>query len=129
MRTVQAAAASGNERAQLALEVFVYRLARGIAGLVPSLERLDALVFTGGIGENSAVVRSLVLSRLGFLGLAEEADANAQHGRLTGGRISRPGPVLALVVPVDEELVIARDTGCLVGAGLIPGPLGELHGS
>ena len=128
MRTVQAAAASGNERAQLALEVFVHRLARGIAGLVPSLERLDALVFTGGIGENSAVVRSLVLSRLGFLGLAQEADANAQHGRLTGGRISRPGPVLALVVPTDEELMIARDTARLIGAGLIPGPHGELHG-
>ena len=116
MRTIQAAADSGNERARLALEVFVHRLAKAIAGLVTSLERLDALVFTGGIGENSAVVRGLVLRRLGFLGLTEDAEANAKHGRLTGGRISRPGPVLALVVPTDEELMIARDTARLVAA-------------
>jgi acetate kinase len=66
MRTVEAAAAEGNERARLALEVFVHRLAKAIAGLVTSLERLDALVFTGGIGENSAVVRGQVLGPPGF---------------------------------------------------------------
>jgi acetate kinase len=114
MRTVEAAAARGDERAQLALEVFVHRLAKAIAGLVTSLERLDALVFTGGIGENSPVVRGLVLRHLGFLGLAEDPAANAGHGRSTGGRISRPGPVQALVVPTDEELMIARDTARLV---------------
>jgi len=114
MRTVVAAAADGNERAQLALEVFVYRLSKAIAGLVVGLGRLDALVFTGGIGENSAVVRSLVLSRLGFLGLAEDARANADHGQHTGGRISIAGPVLALVVPTDEELLIARDTARVI---------------
>jgi acetate kinase len=117
MRTVVAAAADGNERALLALEVFVYRLAKAIAGLVVALERLDALVFTGGIGENSAVVRSLVLSRLGFLGLATDAEANADHGRHTGGRVSLAGPVVALVVPTDEELMIARDTGRVIACG------------
>ena len=89
MRAIEAAAAAGNERAQLALEVFVHRLCKAIAGLVVELERLDALVFTGGIGENSAVVRSLVLSRLGFLGLAEDTQANADHGRHTGGTHQR----------------------------------------
>jgi acetate kinase len=116
MRAVEAAAARGDERAQLALEVFVHRLAKAIAGLVTSLERLDALVFTGGIGENSVTVRSQVLARLGFLGLTEDAEANAQHGQRTGGRISRPGPVVAMVVPTDEELLIARDTARLVAA-------------
>jgi acetate kinase len=116
MRTVQTAAAQGEERAQLALEVFVHRLAKAIAGLVTSLDRLDALVFTGGIGENSALVRGLVLARLGFLGLAEDSGANATHGRSTGGRISRLGPVQALVVPTDEELMIAHDTARLVAA-------------
>jgi acetate kinase len=120
MRTIQAAAAHGDERARLALDVFVHRLARGIAGLVASLDRLDALVFTGGIGENSAVVRGLVLARLGFLGLAEDPAANAGHGRSTGGRISRPGPVQALVVPTDEELMIARDTARLVAGQATP---------
>jgi acetate kinase len=114
MRSIQAAAAAGDERAQLALEVFVHRLAKAIAGLVTSLDRLDALVFTAGIGENSVVVRRLVLARLGFLGLTEDPDANARHGRDTHGRISAPGPVQALVVPTDEELMIARDTARLI---------------
>jgi acetate kinase len=97
----------------------VHRLAKAIAGLVVGLQRLDALVFTGGIGENSAVVRSLVLRQLGFLGLAEDVQANAGHGRRTGGRISAvtgSSPVLALVVPTDEELLIARDTARVIAA-------------
>jgi acetate kinase len=117
MRTVAAAAAGGNDRARLALDVFAYRLAKTIAGLVVALDRLDALVFTGGIGENSALVRSLVLARLGFLGLVEDAEANAAHGRRTGGRISVAGRVLALVVPTDEELLIARDTARVIAGG------------
>jgi acetate kinase len=97
--------------------VFVHRLSKAIAGLVVGLERLDAVVFTGGIGENSVMVRSLVLSRLGFLGLAEDTQANTGHGRSTAGRISLAGPVLALVVPTDEELMIARDTARVLACG------------
>jgi acetate kinase len=114
MRTVVAAAVDGNERATLALDVFAHRLSKAIAGLVVGLGRLDALVFTGGIGENSPVVRSMVLSRLGFLGLTEDPQANARHGRDTAGRISVAGPVVALVVPTDEELTIARDTARVI---------------
>ena len=116
MRVIQAAAEHGDERARLALDVFVHRLARAVAGLAASMGGLDALVFTAGIGENSTVVRSRVLARLGFLGLAEDPAANAGHGRSAGGRISLPGPVQALVVPTDEELMIARDTARLVAA-------------
>jgi acetate kinase len=114
MRAIQSAAAGGDERAGLALEVFVHRLAKAIAGMVVGLERLDALVFTGGIGEHSAEVRGRTLARLAFLGLAEDPEANARHGRDTGGRISPSGPVVALVVPTDEELMIARDTARLI---------------
>ena len=117
MRAVETAAADGNQQAQLALEIFVHRLSKAIAGLVVGLQRLDALVFTGGIGEHSTMVRSLVLSRLGFLGLAEDVQANAVHGRHTGGRISLAGPVQALVVPTDEELLIARDTARVIAGG------------
>jgi acetate kinase len=117
MRAVQDAAAAGNERAELALDVFTHRLAKAVAGMVVGLERLDALVFTGGIGEGSVLIRGRVLARLGFLGLAEDPEANAAHGRATNGRISPDGPVLALVVPTDEELMIARDTARLVGSG------------
>jgi acetate kinase len=127
MRTVAGAAADGNERAQLALDVFVHRLSKAIAGLVVGLQRLDVLVFTGGIGENSAVVRSLVLSRLGFLGLEEDAHANAGHGRETGGRISLAGRVLALVVPTDEELLIARDTARVITGGTAGGRRTIVH--
>ena len=114
MRTLQEAAGKGDERARLALDVFVHRLAKAIAALTASLGGLDALVFTAGIGEHSPVVRSQVLARLGFLGLTEDPEANAAHGRATGGRISLPGPVQALVIPTDEELMIARDTARLV---------------
>jgi acetate kinase len=117
MRSVLAAAAGRNSRARLALDVFVYRLSKAVAGLVVSLQRLDALVFTGGIGENSAEVRSQVLDRLGFLGLAEDRLANAGDGRHTRGRISTEGRVLALVVPTDEELMIARDTVAVISRG------------
>jgi acetate kinase len=114
MRTIADAAGKGDERARLALDVFVHRLAKAIGALTASLGGLDALVFTAGIGEHSPVVRSEVLARLGFLGLAEDPEANADHGRATGGRISLPGPVQALVIPTDEELMIARDTARLV---------------
>ncbi len=96
MRAVEAAAAAGDARARLALDVFVHRLAKAVAALVTSLDRLDALVFTGGIGEHSVTVRSMVLARLGFLGLAEDPQANARHGQDTGGPHqpgrNRPGP-------------------------------------
>ena len=118
MRTIEAEAAAGNEQARLAIDVFVHRLAKTIAGLVAVLDRLDAVVFTGGIGENSPPVRAAVLARLGFLGLTEDPAANADHGRSTGGRITMPVPAQtaaqAMVVPTDEELMIARDTAGLI---------------
>ena len=117
MRTVEAAAAEGHERARLAVTVFVHRLAKAIVAMVVGLERLDALVFTAGIGENSAAIRSYVLERLGFLGLTEDPGTNARHGRDTRGRISLGGPAVAMVVPTDEELMIARDTARLADVG------------
>ena len=117
MRTLTDLGADGGERgeaARFAIDVFCYRLAKYVAALVVPLGRLDALVFTGGIGEHSVGVRSSVLGHLGFLGLVEDPEANAAHGRGSDGRISRPGPAQALVVPTNEELVIARDTARLV---------------
>ena len=90
--------------------MFCYRVAKTVGALAVALGGLDAVVFTGGIGENSVEVRSAVLARLGVLGLSEDHSANVDHGRHTRGRISAHGPVAALVVPTDEELVIARDT-------------------
>jgi acetate kinase len=109
MRTVEEAAAAGHERAKLALDLFCYVLAKTIAALVVPLGRLDALVFTGGIGENSTTVRSMTIERLGFLGLTLDAAANATHGRAHGGRITTGRSPQALVVPTNEELMIAED--------------------
>ncbi|MDQ1745184.1 MAG: acetate kinase [Pseudonocardiales bacterium] len=114
MRSLEQAADAGSAAAALAIEVFCYRLAKAIGALAVALERLDAVVFTGGIGEHSATVRSKTLARLGLLGIGEDAAANADHGERTGGRISASGSVPVLVVPTDEELVIARDTWELV---------------
>jgi acetate kinase len=110
MRTVCDAARNGSQEAMLAVEVFCYRAAKAVGALAVALGRLDALVFTGGIGEHSLDVRSAVLGHLGVLGLREDAAANVDHGRHTRGRVSEPGPTTALVVPTDEELLIAQDT-------------------
>ena len=115
LRTLQDAAANGHAGADLAIAVFCYRLAKAIAALTVALGRLDAVVFTGGIGEHSALVRSRTLARLGFLGLVEDVAANGAHGP-DHGRITLPGASRALVVPTDEELLIARDTADLIVA-------------
>jgi acetate kinase len=116
MRTLEEAAAKGHVRAKLAVEVFCFVLARQLAGLVVSLGRLDALVFTGGIGENSTLVRQAVIEHLGFLGLTLDAAANAKAVRGVGGRITSSVAPQALVVPTNEELMIALDTAQLVSA-------------
>jgi acetate kinase len=73
------------------------------------------VVFTGGIGENAAPVRARVLGHLGVLGLAVDEDANAVHGRGRHGRVSVGTDPAALVVPTDEELLVARDARDLIG--------------
>jgi len=110
MRTIEEAASRGHERARLAFDLFCYVLAKSIAGLVVPLGRLDALVFTGGIGENSVAVRARTVEHLGFLGLTIDPDANAAHGRGRNGRITKDVRPQALVVPTNEELMIAMDT-------------------
>jgi acetate kinase len=110
MRTIETAAAEGHERARLAFDIFCYVLAKAIAALVVPLGRLDALVFTGGIGENSVGVRKRTVALLGFLGLTIDHAANAAHGRGQNGRITEEVRPQALVVPTNEELMIALDT-------------------
>jgi acetate kinase len=116
MRTLQEAAANGHERAALAIEKFCYSVAKAAAGMVVSLGRIDVLVFTGGIGENATFVRTKVLELLGFLGFVLDPDANAVHGKGTCGRVTRPGGPQAIVVPTNEELMIAMDTAEIIAA-------------
>jgi len=112
-RELEEAAASGHSGAIVALEVFAYRLAKQIAAMTVALGRLDAVVFTGGIGENSPLLRGKVLRQLGFLGLQLDEAANAAACRGQSGRISLPAGTAALVVNTNEELMIALDTAAL----------------
>jgi acetate kinase len=109
-RELQEAAQNSHEGAQLALEVFCYRLAKGIAAMSVALGKLDALIFTGGIGENSVFVRAKTLESLGVLGLHLDAPRNALAVGGKSGKISEDGRTVALVVPTNEELMIALET-------------------
>jgi acetate kinase len=111
MRTLGEAAANGHDRAGLAIEVFCYRLAKSVCGLMAALDSIDAFVFTGGIGENSAAVRARTAAHLKILGVELDEGKNKSHGRADGGRISSANSrIPCLVVPTNEELMIARET-------------------
>ena len=115
LRDVEAAAADGDADAVLALDVLVHRLVAYVGAYAVGLGALDALVFTGGIGEHSTPVRERVCARLGLLGVALDADANTAvdgEARIDAGE----GPAV-LVVPTDEEGEIARQTAAVVRAG------------
>jgi acetate kinase len=111
MRTLESAARDGSVDAALAIEVFCYRAAKSVGALAVALGRLDAVVFTGGIGEKGTSVRGSIMGHLGVLGVRADVAANGDHGSRSGGRISTAdSSAVALVVPTDEELVIAQDT-------------------
>ena len=114
-RTIEEAAVAGHKKAQLALDIFCYRLAKQIAAYMVPLQRLDALIFTGGIGENSDIIRANVIKQLGYLGLNcdEQANLNARFG--TQGIISTSDKIpKAVVMPTNEEWVIALDAANIV---------------
>jgi len=103
---------SSAPEARLALDYFVYRAAKEIGALAAVLGGVDGLVFTAGIGENSAEIRRRICEASAWLGLELDGEANAHKGP----RISHPGSkVSAWVIPTNEELMIARHTGRLLG--------------
>ncbi|HEX3555492.1 MAG TPA: acetate kinase [Thermoanaerobaculia bacterium] len=110
MRTLLEAEAKGNDRARLAINVFCYRLRKYVASYVGALGGVDALVFAGGIGENSPAVRERSLHGLDALGLAADPARN-EAARGTEAEISPDGArSRVFVIPTDEELLIARDS-------------------
>jgi acetate kinase len=114
MRSILQAIDAGNARAKLAVDVFCYRLARALLGLAAGLERIDGLIFTGGIGENSATIRARVLQHLQILRPVINQRWNEQHGRGNDGRITEETGLSCFVIPTNEELMIARQTAALV---------------
>ncbi len=116
MRELEAAALNGNERAQLALRMFRYRVRKYIGAYAAAMGGVDVVVFTGGIGENSDNTRYEIATGLEFLGLEFDQEKNADvrgEEKIISKDSSR---VIAMVIPTDEELVIAQDTEAIIKA-------------
>ena len=101
----------GNERAQLAFDIFNYRVKKYIGSYAAVMNGVDCIVFTGGIGENSPRVRRDIMKDMEYLGVDFDFDKNATCQRGTKVELNKPGSkVKVIVIPTNEELVIARET-------------------
>ncbi|MFH1753185.1 MAG: acetate kinase, partial [Candidatus Omnitrophota bacterium] len=107
MRDIYKALKKGNKRARLAFDIFVHRIRKYIGSYAACMNGVDAVVFTGGIGENHSPTRKAVCGSLGFLGLKIDSGGNRANASVISGTGSK---VKALVVPTDEELMIACET-------------------
>mgnify|MGYP000022349424 CR=1 FL=1 len=115
MRAIEQRIAAGDARARLALDVFCHRARRHVGALAATLGRLDALVFTGGIGEHRAAVRAGICRGLEVLGVELDAARNEQPGTLPARIEAGASRVAVPVVATDEALQIARETAALLG--------------
>ena len=112
-RDLETAADEGNKQAQVALDVFCYRVAKYVGSYVAAMNGVDTIVFTAGIGENAGLVRTKVCEYLGYLGITLDQEANGKRGEEIV--ISTPdSKVTVMVIPTNEELAIARETVALV---------------
>ena len=114
IRDIQGAAAKGDARAQLALDVFVSEARRWIGGYFFQMNGADAIVFTAGIGENRVELRAAICANLDQLGIALDAAKNAATQATEAVISSATSKVKVLVIPTNEELVVARETGRLL---------------
>ena len=113
-RDLQAGAADGNKRCEMAVDVFCYRVLKYIGAYVAAMNGVDAIAFTAGLGENDEIVRRKIVSRLGYLGITLDEEAN-ENGRGKEITISTPdSKVPVWIVPTNEELAIARETVALL---------------
>jgi acetate kinase len=116
MREIEAAMRQGNQRARLAFDMFLHRLCAGIAAMAASTGGLHALVFTAGIGENSAEVRAAAAERLAWLGVKIDAARNEARSKEDRDIAAADSSVRVLVVKTGEEQEIARETARVVSA-------------
>ena len=115
-RDICAKAAKGDRHAELALEMLTYRVALYLGGYNTIIGGADAIIMTGGIGENSTEVRERILKRLGALGIKVDKKANAKRGE-TIVISTKDSKIPVVVIPTNEELMIARDTVRVLGKG------------
>ena len=114
-RDLEDAMNEGNEAAGLAIDAFAYRVAKYIGSYVAAMNGVDAITFTGGIGENAGIVREKVLSYLGYLGIEMDKEANKKRGEAFV-LSTKDSKVVVTVIPTNEELAICRETVELVNA-------------
>tara|TARA_R110000822_G_scaffold29940_6_gene87640 strand:- start:4089 stop:5276 length:1188 start_codon:yes stop_codon:yes gene_type:complete len=114
MRQLEQARSEGHVGARLAIDVFCYRLARSLMGLAAALPRFDGLIFTGGIGENSSLIRALTVEHMAVLGLKLDTERNAAAPRGQSCMLNHPGSVAIMVIPTDEERQIADESLALL---------------
>ncbi|MCD7885938.1 MAG: acetate kinase [Lachnospiraceae bacterium] len=112
-RDLEQAMNEGNKKAENAIEVFSYRVAKYIGSYVAAMNGVDAIAFTAGIGENAPIVREKVMSYLGYLGIALDAEANKKRGE-DNVISTADSKVKVAVIPTNEELAICRETVALV---------------
>ena len=109
-RDLENAAAEGNHRAQLALDMFTYQIKKIAGGYAAAMGGVDAIIFTGGIGENSSVQRGAICSDMEYLGLSIGEELNNNASRKEAKFSTGDSKVEAWVIPTNEELMIAQDT-------------------
>jgi acetate kinase len=119
MRDVLDAAAAGDLRSRLALEIYCYRLKKYIGGYAAAMGGLEVIVFTAGVGENSAYIRAAVCDGLGFLRVELDKAKNEGTRGVLGDISASSSRVRVLVVPTDEERVIAEETAAIVAAAIV----------
>jgi acetate kinase len=114
MRDLENAAAEGNERAKLALDMYFYRVKQYVGSYAASMEGVDLVIFTGGIGENDSIIRESVSTSIAFMGVDFDADAN-RGVRGKDKLLTKPNSkVKVMAITTNEELVIASDTATIV---------------
>ena len=113
-RDLEEAAKAGNDRAQLALDSFQYSVKKLVGAYAAAMGGVDAIVFTAGVGENDAVTRMAIASGLEFMGVKMDAEANNTRGH-EAVVSAADSKVKVLLIPTDEELMIAMDTAEIVG--------------
>ena len=113
MRDIEDAIAKGDERARLALDMYEYRILKYIGAYAAVLGGVDVIVFTGGVGENQTITRENICKQLAFMGITFNEEANKTRGKEIeiSGKDSK---VHVVVIPTDEELMIAKDTASIV---------------
>ena len=116
-RDLTKAASEGNERAQLAIDIFVYGVKKYIGAYIAAMNGIDCLVFTAGIGENTWQIRKAICADMGYFGINIDEEKNQMKN---DGKIhditGKDAKVKVLVIPTNEELVIARETKELLEA-------------